>query len=132
MMTRDEVIHVLKNVKFDNDLRSTNLQKLSESGLWADCYIRYNNLLYLTSCEQHIRIKPEPEYVPYTKDGWRDILGKIFVPNDKQYNSILISGYDEEELIYIDIDGNAYLCYDYLLKHYTHLDGTPAGKLIGE
>jgi hypothetical protein len=132
MMSKEMILHVLNNAKYDVNLLTTNVEYINTLNQWASRKLDFYELYESIYCDGIYRIRPEPKFIEYTKDDWRDLLGKIFVPKDKQYNSILISGYDEEELIYNDIDGNAYVSYDYLLKHYTHLDGNPAGKLIGE
>lgn len=126
MMTFDEIKDLINNVKFDENGKATNLQYLAaHENQWCASNAGINSIMRFIFENGHIyRIMPEPEYVPYTKDDWREFLGQTFERKNKK-NGILVFDCDEKRVF-----ANAELIpYSQLLNDYTKLDGSPAGKL---
>ena len=68
------------------------------------------------------RIKPEPKYIPY--DETDNLLGEVVVKK-RTTEKYLIIGQDK-----LVMYGSGYIIsYGNLLADFTHLDGTPFGKL---
>jgi hypothetical protein len=71
------------------------------------------------------RVKPEPEYIPFTFEDAKDLIGKVVV--DK--HSIAT-------IDYLDVNGCTVSMtswtYEAVLERYTFLDGTPCGKLVNK
>ena len=74
--------------------------------------------------EMQYRIKPEPEYIPFTFEDAEQLIGKTI--KSKSGNSIYIITAINYE--YIGIWKNN-INYDQLFDIYTFLDGSPCGKL---
>jgi hypothetical protein len=70
-------------------------------------------------------VKPETQYIPFTFEDAKDLIGKVVV--DK--HSIAT-------IDYLDANGcNVSMTswtYEEMLERYTFLDGTPCGKLVNE
>ena len=79
----------------------------------------------------YYRIKPEPEFVPYSQYDAREFLGEKFVGKE---NGRIIIPLDYNDVGFFFANGSeiSLIWYDYLFKYYTKLDGTPAGRRVNE
>ena len=76
------------------------------------------------------RIKPaEPKCVPYTKEDMEELLARcgnyVWFKFKNQSDVMLLISYDNASCNI----GGTWVGYESVLDRYTHLDGTPAGKL---
>lgn len=74
-MTHDEIIEVIQAHRDDKQL-----QLFKPECYWEDLGIPYcmSALLHRIGSGLSLRIKPEPTYVPWTADDWREFKGKAF------------------------------------------------------
>lgn len=66
------------------------------------------------------RIKPEPEYVPFTFKDAEFLIGKAVRHKNNKW---------VELITYCDTTDTSVCMYEYLLRDYIFLDGSPCGKL---
>lgn len=71
------------------------------------------------------RIKPEPKYVPFTRND--DLLGER-IENKFTHAVFMISGVTNEH-IYV---GPSFITYGELFNDYIFVDGSPCGKVVSE
>lgn len=73
--------------------------------------------------EYNYRVKPEPKYVPFSFEDANDLMGKVIKKMD---------GTHVQKIVQLNRDyvfaGVGIMDYEWLLKYYTFLDGTPCGK----
>ena len=121
-MTREEMIYVLQNVKYDAKGYCTNVEyrdkddsewRKTASPVWDfDCF--------------DYRIKPETKRVPLTMQDLidRELSGETM----RLSNGDLILSWNDKQIKTL----NHHTGYDYLLNHNrTFLDGTPCYKEVG-
>ncbi len=92
----------------------------SNNGSW-----RIANTPTLNFDDYNYRVKPEPEYIPFTFEDANDLMGKVIKKMD---------GTQVQKIVQLNRDyvfaGVGQMNYSYLFDHYTFLDGTPCGKKI--
>jgi len=78
---------------------------------------------------ENLRVKPEPKYVPFTADDWREFGGARVQRRDfDRFATIL---YWNEQVF--TIPGEVGVCYDRALSDYIFTDtGKPFGKEVKE
>ena len=124
-MTKKEIIKLLKQANDD----CSNVEVCGVDGRWRSTKAKTIEELVSGLCNNQYRIKPEPEFVPYTKDDWKEFLGKQF---KHHYTGVGLLPIDHDtEGVFFMFEKKARL-YPYadLLKEYLHVDGTPAGLRV--
>ena len=125
-MNRQQIANLLLEVEED----CSNVER-NYDGRWVAAYVdgvhAVLNGIFLHNYEY--RIKPEPEYIPYTEDDWQEFLGKQF---KHHYTGVGLLPIDHDtEGVYYMFQKKARLYpYSELLKEYLHVDGTPAGRRV--
>jgi hypothetical protein len=125
-MTKQEIAELL--LKANDDL--SNIEACSKDGqVWVKAVVDMPYMLKCIIDGFTYRIKPEPEYVPYTQYDAKEFLGEKFV--NKKYGYILmpLDG-DDEGVFFCNGSGISNLYYSALFQNYTKLDGTPAGRRV--
>jgi len=79
-MTREEIIELLQKIKYDGEGYSTNLQYYCtvDKG-WNAVSEDLAGTLYDISEGEEYRIKPEPQYKPFTAENFELFINKPFI-----------------------------------------------------
>jgi hypothetical protein len=125
-MTKQEIAELL--LKANDDC--SNVEILCSDGVWKNTEQQnIKGIIWHITNDYQYRIKPEPEYAPYTENDAREFLGEKFV-NIKYGHMIIVVDYGDDG-VWFPEGGRNYSCnYSDLLKNYTKLDGTPAGRRV--
>jgi hypothetical protein len=100
-------------------LADDRLEEKTFNGRWVKC----DEPDFRTWATTHFRIKLEPEIVPYTYED--DIVGMRIIPKREASKKWAIIGQDG---LFVDIKPG-HITYPDLLRDWTHLDGSPCGKV---
>lgn len=100
--------------------------------VWADVNLSELRSLSSDILNRH-RIKPEPKYVPFTQDDWKEFMMKKVV-NIKSGNTFDVIGTMDDSVGFDNnnVGGWTWPEYEDAFKQYTFSDGTPFGKLVEE
>lgn len=74
-----------------------------------------------------LRIKPEPEYIPFTFEDAEQLIGKVIRPKNELHKLILLISMINFSGVFLEDEIT--ITYTSLLSDYTFLDGSPCGKL---
>ena len=77
----------------------------------------------------HEPSEPEPKYKPF--DDVMQLKGKWLKSKDGAIYSFPVSFSIKDNEVYTDVDG-MWVSADYIFKHYTMEDGSPAGQIVEE
>lgn len=123
-MTREEVVDKLEELA--KAVRAD--KKMQQAGMTEDgwCDIKHNQLEYFVNT---LRIAPDPKYVPFTADDWREFKNsRIQTKSFSHFVSVL----HWDELGFIAPSGFR-IYYDDALSNYVLVDtGKPCGKEVKE
>ncbi len=127
-MTKQEISELL--LKANDDL--SNVEVLSMNDRWQSTEAENTKELLDGICSNNqYRIKPEPDYVPYTSKDAREFMGEVFISTYDPDHVIMVVAYTDVGVIFNYKDKVELYHYKFLFSGFTKPDGSPAGKLVG-
>lgn len=114
MKTEEEKLEVMRAAMLDNAEIEYTL--ISASDNWCDKIGKTHQTWDVSD----YRIKPNPEYIPFTKDDYKMFMNKIVI--QKQNNTINIVTSCSEH--YVEVSSTVWP-YENMLSCFTFEDGTP-------
>lgn len=130
-MTHDEIIEVIKAHRDGKNI------EFWDCGHWhtaTNCQLE-DTLLFDISRGYKYRVQPEPTYVPWTADDWRDFKGKKVKLKNNEY---IIKQWNNEGVYLVSVDTiknevrtfPKQIAYGMLLEQYRMEYGKSCGRLV--
>ena len=120
-MTREEIADKLEELA--KGIREGKTLEENVYGNWKVMPEERLNAFNVNS----FRVKPEPQYIPFTADDWREFKGARV--QRKDFNHFATISYWNEQVF--TIPGEVGVCYDRALSDYIFADtGKPFGKQV--
>ena len=90
-------------------------------------YAQYNILEEIIMDECKLRVKPEPEIIPF--DYSDDLVGKVVATKHLQLKNLIVAQSERGVSLVVGINtSDGFLTYEELLSEKVFLDGSPCGK----